>query len=175
MEEERIYTLMMESLDGVLDEAESAEFDYLLTQNPDLAEEWEAMQAVDELFRFAEPAPCPVHLAQMTLARLPNPRNRRIFTAIFFVALLVGGMIPILFGLAISSQLGGVSVGLGGTFAVLEATFGGLFAATRSIVLSQPYALSWIAALVGVIMLWLTVYRRAVNDVQFVPVAVGTR
>ncbi len=173
MEEERIYTLMMEALDGVLDEAESAELTELLLQHPDLAQEWDAMQAVDEMLRFAPPTPAPVHFAQMTLARLPNPRNRRIFLAAFYLALLLGGLTPILFGVALSSQLGGITAGIGETWRVLQTIFSGIFTATRSIMLTQPYITSWLAVLVGVILLWVAAYRRAVNDVQLVPLPIG--
>ena len=170
MEEERIYTLMMESLDGVLEEAESAELDGLLLQNPVLAAEWDAMQAIDEMLRFAPPMAAPPHFAQMTIARLPNPRSRRIFMAIFYVALLLGGLTPIVLGVALSSQLGGFVVGIGESFRVLQTIFAGMFSTTRTVMLSQPYILSWVAVLVGVIGLWIAAYRRAINDVQLVPV-----
>ncbi len=172
MEEERIYTLMMEALDGVLEEAESAELDDLLLQNPAMAQEWDAMLAIDEMLRFAPPVSAPVHFAQMTIARLPNPRNRRIFMAIFYVALLLGGLTPILFGVALSSQLGGFASGIGDTWRVLQTIFAGLFTATRTVVLTQPYIASWMAVLVGVILLWIAAYRRAVNDVQLIPLPV---
>jgi anti-sigma factor RsiW len=168
--DERIYILMMEALDGVLEEAESAELTDLLLQNPDQAQAWEAMQAIDEMLRFAPPAPVPVHFAQMTVARLPNPRNRRIFLAVFYVALLLGGLTPILFGVALSSQLGGFAAGIGDTWRILQTIFAGLFTATRTIMLTQPYSASWLAVLVGVILLWVAAYRRAMNDVQLVPV-----
>lgn len=173
MEEERIYTLMMEALDGVLEEAESAELTDLLLQNPVMAQEWESMQAVDEMLRVAPPMAAPLHFAQMTIARLPNPRNRRIFLSIFYVALLLGGLTPILFGVALSSQLGGFAAGIGDTWGILQTIFSGLFTATRSIMLTQPYIASWLAVLVGVILLWVAAYRRAVKDVQLIPVPVG--
>lgn len=169
MEDERLYELMMESLDGILDAEESAELAYLLSQNPDAAAEWEAMQAVDELFRFADPAPAPLHFSQMTIARLPNPRNRRLFMALFYFALLVGGLTPVAVGLSLSSQLGSFTIGTGQTLRVLQAIFDGLFTATSSGLAAQPYLVSWLAILVGVIMLWLTVYRRAINEVRLVP------
>ena len=104
MNEEQAFALMMDALDGVLDESDSAELTRYLAHHPDLAAEWDAMQAVDDLLRVSPPAAVPTNFSERTLARLPNPRARRIFMAMFFLLLFLGGLIPVALGVYTISQ-----------------------------------------------------------------------
>ncbi len=110
MEEERMLVLMMEALDGELSGADSAEFGAHLQGNPDLAQEWRAMLAVDTLFRLTPSLAPPANLAARTLARLPNTAHRRWLTGGLFVTLFLLGLAPVVAFFWFSGQSGGGSL-----------------------------------------------------------------
>lgn len=163
MNEERIITLMMDALDGVLDESESAELESGLAANPTLAQEWEAMQTIDALLISTPPATQPINFAANTLSQLPNERNRRLFVSAFFLLLLIGGIMPILGGIALSSGFGGSFMQSLQLFGVISAT---ITSGAFTLVFSQPVALALLTAMLCAILLWASVFRQYSNRVQ---------
>ena len=95
--EENAYSLMMEALDGELSATGWAELESHLRVRPELAQEWQALQAIDQLFRSTPALSPAADFTQRTLARLPNRRTRLWFVASLYVLLLVVGLIPVLF------------------------------------------------------------------------------
>ena len=174
MNEEQAFALMMDALDGVLDETDSAELNTYLAYHPDLAMEWDALQAVDQLLRTAPPAAAPVNFSEQTLARLPNPRARRIFMATLFVLMLLGSLIPIAFGIYTLSQGGFSTVGidLSGGFQILRVLLIGVASALRSLTTTQPVIYAWLATMLLSILLWAQTYRNAMRQPILVPIRI---
>lgn len=164
---------MMDALEGVLEPEESAELHRYLSDHPDLAAEWEAMQAVDDMLREAPPIAVPVHLMDNTLYRLPTARNRRLFMSAFFFVLLLGGLLPFMLGIFVSTQLGGASLGGQSIFAgiqVLQVIGTGMLSAIRTVLSTQPIVFGWFTLMLGVIATWIAVFRQ--YSVQVQPVLV---
>ena len=174
MNEEQAFALMMDALDGVLDESDSAELNRYLTHHPDLAAEWDAMQAVDNLLRESPPAVVPTNFSERTLARLPNPRARRIFMAMFFILLFLGGLIPVALGIYTISQgsLATAGIDLSGGFQVVRVLIIGISSAVRSLVVTQPVIYAWLTTMLLSILLWVQTYRSAMNNVTLQPISV---
>jgi hypothetical protein len=170
-EHERIYSLMMSVLDEeVLTAAESAEMDALLLQNPDLAHEWEAMRAVDRLFRQSAVIIPPLGFAERTMERLPAFSRQRIWAVTaFYLALLVGGLIPILAGLWLFTAYGDVisqvalfqafnqTVGVAVQSGI--AVIGAIGVITADTLLEQPFLMGWVCLLIGIVAMWRNVYN----------------
>lgn len=163
----------MEALDGELSGAGWADLESHLRVRPDLAREWHAMQAIDQLFRSTPMLVPAADFAQRTLERLPNRRSRLWFVASLYVLLLVIGLIPVVFigwltvqfvpaifepaivrGLV---QAGSELVGVVG--AVLLALFLGM----GNYVRQQPAVLVSLLVMLGTVALWSGVYRQMVS------------
>ncbi len=166
MDEERMLVLMMEALDGELSGADSAEFGAHLQGNPDLAQEWRAMLAVDTLFRLTPSLAPPANLAARTLARLPNTAHRRWLTGGLFVALFLLGLAPVVAFFWFSGQSGAgslvevVAASAGEAVTLIQALLRVAFAAWADMLREQPIALGWLAAMLGIIATWSTLYRQ---------------
>ena len=172
METEEIYTLMMEALDGELSEDGLAELEFHLRARPDLAREWQALQAIDSLLSHA-PLLAPAEgFARRTVARLPASRQRLWLGVIAYLLLLGAGLVPV-FALAawaawvlipasLSVLLGSLwqatmeLVGLGAI--VLDALLRG----AGELVAQQPTLVGWLLLLVTVVVAWFAVYHRLV-------------
>lgn len=171
VDEERIFTLMMDALDDELDEQGSAELVAYLAEHPDLAQEWEAMQWVDNLLVTTPPVAAPDALVAHTLARLPAPRLRRLFLFLGFDALLLVGLLPIVAGLAL------VRVDLGaviGTSLQELWVFGRVFttaitATLRSVLATQPQVWAYLAVMLGILVAWRIVYYQMSATLQPIP------
>lgn len=172
MNEERAFALMMDALDGVLDDSDSAELDQYLNHHPNMAAEWDSLQTIDHLFRASPPASVPVNFTERTLARLPNPRARRIFMSMFFILLFLGGLVPILLGVFTFAQGGFDAIGgnLNGGFQVIQVLIIGLSSALRSLISNQPIVYAWLATMLLSILIWAQTYRNAM--LQPIPVPV---
>ncbi len=166
MNEERIFSLMMNALDGVLDEEESAELELGLADHPTLAQEWEAMQAIDNLLIATPAAAQPINFAANTLNRLPRERTRRLYMSIFFMLLLIGGLMPLIAGIVINSQLDLI----GGSFAesvqLMLTVSTTLLSALFTYVSNQPMTWVVLSAMVGAILMWTNVFQNYSNRVQ---------
>lgn len=180
--EEIIYTLMMEALDGELSASGWSELESHLRVRPDLAREWQAMRAIDQLFRNTPALSPAADFAQRTLARLPNQRLRLRLATIFYVLLLISGLIPVLiiglltvqfvpalFEPALFSglmQIGSQIVNLVGT--VFTALVSGITELVRQ---QQLAVIGWLMLMVGLVVLWSGVYRQLVLLPRSTPTA----
>jgi len=172
MDQEELYALMMDALDGELSEAGLAELEFHLRARPRLAREWEAMRAVDMLFRNSPVLQPAVNLRRQTLARLPAARQRLYAGVVIYLMVLASGLIPLAaigwIGLQIAPILGQPAFWRSIWQGALQ--FGGLLQIMIAALLNgagdflreQPLALAWFMALVGVIVLWAGVYNKLV-------------
>lgn len=171
--EEIIYTLMMEALDGELSASGWTELESHLRVRPDLAREWYAMRAIDRLFR-STPALVPAaDFAQRTLARLPNRRFRLRMATVFYVLLMISGLIPVLIIGLLTIQFapalfepalvsGLVKVG-SQIASIAGVVFTALWAGLADLVRQQQLAVAgWLLLMVGLVVLWSGVYRHMV-------------
>lgn len=172
MEQEELYALMMEALDGELSETGLAELESHLRARPRLAREWEAMRAVDALFRSSPVLQPAVNFRQQTLARLPGSRQRLYAGVIIYLMILVSGLIPLAAAVWVAVQLlpaltqpallrslwqGGIEfVGL------VQLMFSAFFGGVGEFVREQPDIFAWGFLLVAIIALWVVVYSRLV-------------
>ncbi|MBK8430510.1 MAG: hypothetical protein IPL28_04120 [Chloroflexi bacterium] len=167
---DEIYALMMDELDGELTPAEKYRLTTLLQQHPELAREWQAMQAVDKLFSHAPmvvPAPR-MAFASRTIARLPNLRARRWAMAAVYAFLLTSGVLPVILGALV--VVGTVTISAV-SFAEVWQIMTVLGQALRQILLAmgnqlgqQPAILGIILVMLGSISLWTGVYRQLVSE-----------
>lgn len=167
---EDVYLLMMEALDGELNEEQAEDLARYL-QDPDYAQEWEALQAMDSMFTASPLLAPPPDFAQRTLAALPNRRLRVWVTSVVYLLLFISGLLPLVLGgltflvfqtnatggfLSVLTQLTGVA----GT--VLSALWLGL----SELVTQQPMVIGWSLVMLGTIYLWGGVFRRVVLQPQ---------
>lgn len=172
MDQEELYALMMEALDGELSEAGLADLEFHLRARPRMAREWEAMRAVDALFRSSPVLQPAVNFRQQTLARLPAPRQRLYLGVIIYLMVLTSGLIPLAALAWIGIQLAPAliepvfwrSLWQGGVqFAgLLQLMVGAFFGGVAEFIREQPLALGWLVALLGVVALWIGVFNRLV-------------
>lgn len=172
MEQEQLYALMMEALDGELSEVDTARLESHLRARPRLAREWEAMRAVDALFRSSPVLQPAVNFRQQTLARLPHSRQRLYAGAIIYLMVLASGLIPL-------AALGWIAIqfipivgqpafwrslwhGALEFVNLLQVTISALLNGAGEFLREQPVALAWFVVLVGIVVLWAGVYNRLV-------------
>lgn len=172
--EERIYDLMMDALDNNLDERGTAELTAYLDKYPDLATEWEAMQWVDDLLITTPPIEAPQLLVEHTLARLPNPRLRRLFAVVGFGLALLAGMITVGAVLAVSSIDVGSIIGSSlNEFVLFIRVFSVAILATIGTTLrDQPQLWLYLAIMLAVLAVWQMAYSQLLsNRPQPIPVS----
>lgn len=168
--EDRIYALMMDALDGELSTEERSELEDYLEARPSYKAEWQAMQAVDRLLHQS-PAMAPSsHFAQMTLEHLPNRQVRIWVISLVYVSLLVSGVLPLLLGIVVFSQLGDAivepafiqTVGqmVAEAYQVATAVSRAVISAAGQLIVEQPVVLGWLLVLGGVASLWGGLYRQ---------------
>jgi len=172
MEHEEIYMLMMESLDSDLADSEYGEMMEHLAACPTCAREWQAVQAIHQLFLQAPALSPAADFAQRTLAILPNNNYRIWLIGAIYGFLLIGGVLPLVivgwlatsFAPALTTpafarglfQAGGQLLSL--TAAVFGAFLQGLGGLTQQLT-QHPAAVGWLLVMVGVVFLWGSVYR----------------
>ncbi|MDX1662845.1 MAG: hypothetical protein R3272_03565 [Candidatus Promineifilaceae bacterium] len=175
METEEIYALMMEALDGELSEDGLAELELHLRARPNLAREWQALQAIDSLLSHA-PVLAPAEgFARRTVARLPATRQRLWLGVIAYLLLLAGGVVPVaaLAWAALNLLPASVSVLLRSLWqaavelvdlaaTVLEALLSG----AGELVAQQPALGGWLLLMVAVVVAWVAVYHRLVFQAE---------
>ena len=183
MEHEEILTLMMEALDEELDESAQLEMSTHLDSCPTCSQEWEALQAIHQLF-LETPAISPaVGFTERTLSLLPNQAYRLWMGSFVYGLLLLSGLLPVVaiiwlttqFGPALNQpavvdsvlRAGGQVVQLSG--AVVDAVGQGLLN-TGELIGQQPAIIGMLLVMVGAIVLWGGVYNqltrpRSVNRV----------
>jgi predicted anti-sigma-YlaC factor YlaD len=173
MEHEELGPLMMEALDGELPEDRRRDMEVHLQNCEACTREWQAVQAIHQLFLQAPLLSPAADFTQRTLARLPNRRLRIYVTGSIYGLLLVSGVVPLLvfiwlalqFGPALNQpafvdgllQAGGQVVQLGQ--AVLGACWQGL-GTVGELLGQQPAILGSLFVMIGVVFLWGGVYSQ---------------
>ncbi len=173
-QDERIYMLMMDALDGEIEAAQLAELENHLQAYPSLMQEWQAMQAIDTLFRQSPVLEPAADFAQRTLAKLPNHRLRLRVMGVIYTLLLLSGALPILLGLWVVNRLGSVlsePALLGGFWQVLYDASQVVGALVRALVTGvgefvgqQPAVLGLLLVMAGVVFVWSGVYRQLLSQ-----------
>ena len=172
MNEDQLFSLMADALDGMLSERDQEILDHHLATRPDLAEEWLAMQQIDQLFRAVPALPTPVYFAERTLALLPDSRTRRILMGSTFLILLLLGIIPVWGGVVLYWQMGSGTavVDFGKRLAESWATLqmlGSSFVSTIQLTLNtHPYLYGWLFLMLGVIGVWASLYWQLIHQVR---------
>jgi anti-sigma factor RsiW len=173
MEHEEIAPLMMEVLDGELAEDRQRDLEAHLSSCESCAREWQAIQAVHQLFLQAPILSPAADFTQRTLARLPNRRLRIYVTGSIYGLLFVSGIVPLLVFVWLASQFapalnqpafvrgllqaGGQVAQLGQ--AVLGACWQGL-STVGELIGQQPAILGWLFLMIGVVFLCGGVYSQ---------------
>ncbi len=173
MEHEEILTLMMEALDDELEESGQLEMRTHLESCPSCSQEWQAIQAIHQLF-LETPAMSPAAgFAERTLSLLPNQAYRLWMGSVVYGLLLISGILPVVAIIWITSQFGpalnqpafvaGV-LRAGGQVAqlsntVLDALRQGLLNA-GDLAGQQPAIIGLLLVMVGAIFLWGGVYTQ---------------
>lgn len=179
MEHEEIYMLMMESLDGDLADSDYGEMMTHLAACPSCAREWQAVQAIHQLFLQAPALSPAAGFAQRTLAVLPNNNYRIWLIGAIYGFLLISGVLPLVFIGWIATSLapalsqpalgrglvhvGGQAVSL--ITAVLGAFLHGLGGLAQQLA-QQPTAIGWLMVMVGIVFLWGGVYRQLTGSTR---------
>ena len=163
---EPIYALMMEALDGELTADDEQKLAIALAQHPALAQEWQAMQAVEALLCHAPlvvPAPS-MALASRTVARLPNVQVRRWTFAAVYTALLVSGVLPVL-GMVALVAFSAVSLPeIWQLLTVLGQAGQQILLALGNEMGQNPTMVGTFLVMIGCISLWSGVYRQVVGE-----------
>jgi len=170
MEHEDYITLMMDALDGELANNRRQDLEAHLRACPECTHEYQALLAIDRLFRHTPALSPAVGFAQRTIARLPNRRVRVWAISAIYGLVLLSGLIPVLLGILAISRLGPIlsqpavvqslieslqsTVQVGGT--ILSA----LLNSSGEIILQQPTLIGWLLVMVGIVFLWGGVYRQ---------------
>ncbi len=179
MEHEEIYTLMMEALDGELSESDYGQMTTHLASCPDCEREWQAVQAIHQLFLQAPALSPAADFTQRTLAMLPNNNYRFWLIGAIYGFLLISGVLPLVVVGWIATSLapaltepafgrGLVQAGaqiLSLVSAVLGALLQGLGGLAQQLT-DQPAALGWLMVMVGVVFLWGGVYRQMTGSTR---------
>lgn len=165
MEHENYYALMMDALDGELTAEQSFELESHLRACPLCRQEWEAVLAIDTLFRQTPALSPAADFTQRTVARLPNRRLRLWALGMVYSALWLLGVFPLLVvGATVLVFAGGswaafsqaARRGLSVVVTVLEALGNGLGQ------LAGQYPAVWgvLLVMVGLLLLWNGVYHQ---------------
>lgn len=174
MEHERYYLLMMDALDGELVDEGQTELEAHLRACPDCLQEWQALTAVDRLFRQAPMLMPAADFTQRTIARLPDRRLRIAALTAVYALLLLSGIVPILIGIwafnrfsplltqpdLLESIVGSIERSLEVGRAVAAALFSGL----GQVITQQPMIIGWLLVMIGVIAVWGGVYRQMIGN-----------
>ena len=170
MEHENYVTLMMDALDGELASNRKQDLEAHLRACPECTREWQALVAIDRLFRHTPALSPAVGFAQRTIARLPNRRVRVWAISAIYGLVLLSGLIPVLLTILAVTRLGPVlsqpalvqsviqsiqtTMQVGGT--IISALLNG----AGEMILQQPTLIGWLMVMIGIVFLWGGVYRQ---------------
>lgn len=172
-EHEEIATLMMEALDGELDQAGKIQMEAHLLECSPCARQWQAIQVVHTVFLDAPAVSPAAGFAQRTLSRLPNTAYRLWMGTLVYGMLLVAGLLPVAFVVWLALYIGpafnepafvrsllqasGELYNLG---TVLLGTGWQAIGSTGDLLREQPVIIGWLMVMLGAIFLWGGVYRQ---------------
>ena len=181
--EERYYLMMMGALDNELPDADRDELMAHLDGCADCRREWQALLAIDTLFRQTPLLMPAVNFAERTLALLPSSRLRvRALSAVYLI-LLASGVVPLLLALflvaryapilqqpALVERVVATLVNVG---RVAATVVGALLAGAGRFVVEQPAVVGLMILLAGFVLLWGGVLQRLLA--QPAPIRVRNR
>ncbi len=172
MDHEDFYPLMMDALDGELADAPRDDLEAHLRACPPCQREWQALLAMDMLFRQTPALAPAAGFAQRTLARLPNRRYRVWMIGVMYGALLLGGTLPMLIGIWIYSKAGTavteptlwrtVWQAINQTAHVVGTVLNALLSGAGEYVAQQPAIVGWLLVMIGAVSLWSGMFRQLV-------------
>ncbi len=179
--EERFYLMMMDALDGELDEDRQPEWQAHLRACPDCSRQWRTLMTIDMLFRQTPMLMPALDFAERTLARLPDPRARRVALGAIYAVLLLSGLFPLVVGLFFVARyapilsrpelLGGVWASIAGVGRAAATVIEALLAGAGRFVIEQPALIGWFIILAGLVFLWGGVLQRLLAQ----PATAGSR
>ncbi len=174
LEHENAYAWMMDALDGELTEANEHALEVHLRACSECRHEWQALLAIDTLFRQAPMLSPAAGFTQRTLARLPDRRYRVWAITSIYGILLLSGMIPLAIGIFLLGRLmpvltnpalvqsvwGSLVKAMNASGTVLLALLNGL----GEVILQQPTLIGWLLVMIGIVAVWGGVYRQLVGQ-----------
>lgn len=179
--DERYYLMMMDALDGTLPDEARDTLQGHLRDCTACGREWQALLAIDMLFRQTPLLLPAVNFAERTLARLPDRRVRVWALGGIYSLLLLSGIVPILLGIFLLGRYAPilqqpalverVFTSLGALGRVVVTVIDALLAGGGRFVAEQPAIVGWLIVLAGLVLLWGGVFQRLLAQ----PVAVGSR
>jgi anti-sigma factor RsiW len=168
--DENYYVMMMDALDGELAEPARNDLEAHLHACPDCQREWNALLAIEMLFRQAPMLSPAVDFATRTLARLPDRRMRTWALGAIYATLLLGGLIPLAFiGLLVvrylpilqdPALLGHIWDSIINVARVASTVVSAVLAGAGRFLLEQPVYIGWMIILAGLVFLWGGVFQR---------------
>lgn len=179
--DENYYVMMMDALDGELAETARDELEAHLRACPECLREWNALLAIEMLFRQAPMLSPTADFATRTIALLPNRQARVWALGMLYAVLLLGGLIPVaVIGLLVvrylpilqdPALLGHIWGSLTNVARVFGTVVDALFAGAGRILLEQPALIGWTIVLAGLVFLWGGVIQRLLMQ----PATTGSR
>lgn len=170
MEHEEIFSLMMDALDGELLDDTKHDLEIHLRACPPCSREWQALSAIDRLFRSTPALSPAADFAQRTVALLPSRRARLWAISAIYGLILLSGLIPVLLGVFLIGRLGpilsqpalvqSVLQSVQSTTQVGQTILSALLNSAGEALLQQPTIIGWLMVMVGVVFLWGGVYRQ---------------
>ena len=170
MEHEDFITLMMDALDGELASDRKQELEVHLRACPECTREWQALLAIDRLFRHTPALSPAVGFAHRTIARLPNRKVRVWAISAIYGLVLLSGLVPVLLGILAVNRLGpilsqpalvqSVMQSLQTTAQVGGTLVSALLNSAGEMILQQPTLIGWLTVMIGIVFLWGGVYRQ---------------
>ncbi|MCB8991323.1 MAG: zf-HC2 domain-containing protein [Ardenticatenaceae bacterium] len=170
MEHEEYTLMMMDALDGELAAEQRQLLESHLRACPPCEREWQALTAIDALFRQTPMLAPAADFAQRTLARLPNRRYRAWLIGAIYAVLLFSGVLPLLFGTWAVRRYGAVInepgvlrsllQSLAHTLEVIGTVVSALFGAMGQFISENPIIFGWLFVMVGFVVVWSGVYRQ---------------
>lgn len=170
MEHKEFITLMMDALDGELTDRSKQNLEVHLRACPECNREWQALLAIDNLFRHTPALSPALDFTQRTIARLPNRRVRVWAISAIYALVLLSGLVPVLLALLAITRLGPIlsqpalvqsvlasiqtTLAVGGT--ILSALLNGM----GQLISQQPSLIGWLMVMIGIVFLWGGVYRQ---------------
>ena len=177
--------MMMDALDGELAAEQHQLLESHLRACPPCAYEWQALTAIDSLFRQAPILAPAADFAQRTLARLPNRRYRVWLISAIYVVLLFSGALPVLFGTWVMQRYGAVInepgvlrsllQSLGHTVDVIGTVTSALLGAAGQFLVENPTIFGWLFVMIGLVVVWSGVYRQLLDIPSFSPARTMSR
>jgi len=174
MEHEDYYLLMMDALDGELLADEQNVLESHLRACPSCLAEWQAISAIDALFKRSPMLSPAAGFTQRTLARLPNRRVRLWAMGVVYVTLLLSGLLPLLLILGTAvlvAPMFGEPAVLSGGWQILvkgallgSAVLSALIDGASRLVVEQPAIIGWMLVMMGIVFLWSGVYRQLLKS-----------